>query len=196
MSKSLALFDFDGTLTNRDTLLDFIIYTVGIPKTMLGSILLSPILLSYKIGFCNNQEAKEKVISHFFKGWKVEKFSEVGSDYSRSRLPKILKDSALEKLKWHINRGHEVVVVSASIEEWIIDWTNRLNINLIATQLEKNGDILTGEFESKNCFGSEKVRRIKQQYNIEAYDCIYAYGDTDGDKPMLALGDKVFFKSF
>lgn len=196
MAKSLALFDFDGTLTKRDTLFDFIIYAVGIPKTILGLVLLSPILISYKIGLYNNQKAKEKVVSHFFKGWNAKMFAELGSEYSKNRLPKILKTSGIERLKWHINSGHDVAIVSASIEEWIIEWTNKMDIKLIATQLEKNEGILTGEFETNNCYGAEKVKRIKEYYNLREYKFIYAYGDTTGDKQMLKLADQSFYKPF
>ena len=196
MAGSLVLFDFDGTLTTRDSLPDFLIYAVGIPKTIWSSILLSPILLNYKIGLYDNQKAKEKVISHFFRGWKVKKFSEVSSNYSRNRLPEILKTSGVEKLKWHINSGHEVAIVSASIEDWIIDWTDKLDINLIATKLEKKEGLLTGQFKTKNCYGTEKVFRIKKHYNLKEYKYIYAYGDTEGDKPMLKLADKAKYRCF
>ncbi|MGM0582470.1 MAG: HAD-IB family hydrolase [Bacteroidota bacterium] len=196
MSKSLALFDFDGTLTKRDTLLDFIIYTSGLPRTILGAIILSPFLISYKLGLYNNSKAKEKVISYFFKGWAAEEFSVAGANYATKRLPKTLKSSAKEKIKYHLDSGHEVAVVSASIEDWIIEWTNELDIKLIATQLEKKEGIVTGEFETKNCYGPEKVKRIKEKFNIEEYDCIYAYGDTEGDQPMLELADKAYYKPF
>lgn len=195
MANSLALFDFDGTLTKRDTLFDFIIYSVGFPKTILGIILL-PILISYKIGLYDNQKAKEKVIAYFFKGWDAKKFAEAGSDYSKNRLPKILKASGIDRLKWHINNGHDVAIVSASIEEWIVEWTNKLDIRLIATQLRKKEGILTGQFKTKNCHGAEKVNRIKELYNLNEYEYIYAYGDTSGDKEMLELADQSFYKSF
>lgn len=196
MAKSLALFDFDGTLTKRDTLFDFIIYTVGIPKAILGSILLSPILISYKIGLYDNQKAKEKVVSHFFKGWNAKRFAEIGSDYAKNRLPNILKTSGIERVKWHINKGHDVAIVSASIEEWIIEWTNKLDIKLIATQLVKKEGFLTGQFKTKNCHGVEKVNRIKEEYNINEYESVYAYGDTNGDKQMLELADQSYYKPF
>ena len=196
MSDTLALFDLDGTLTKRDTLLDFIFYSIGLPKVIWNSILLSPTLLKYKLGFYDNEKAKEKVISHFFKGWEKKKFTELGLKYSKNRLPKILKTSGIKKLNWHISCGHQVAIVSASIEDWIIGWTNKLGIELIATKLEDKEGFLTGKFKTKNCYGIEKVNRIKTFYNLNEYVEIYGYGDTKGDKPMLNIVNNAYYRSF
>ena len=47
-----------------------------------------------------------------------------------------------------------------------------------------------------DCNGLEKVRRIKKKYNLNKYAKIYAYGDTEGDKPMLDIADISFYRAF
>ena len=66
---NLALFDFDGTLTSKDSLPDFIQYAVGKPTYYFGLLLLSPVLFSYLIGIIRNDVAKKKLIGRYFKGW-------------------------------------------------------------------------------------------------------------------------------
>ena len=44
---NLALFDFDGTITNRDSFIDFIKFAKGNLKFFQGFMILSPILILY-----------------------------------------------------------------------------------------------------------------------------------------------------
>jgi len=196
MARSLALFDFDGTLTTCDSLADFIIYAVGIPKVLLGTTRLAPLMLLYKMGIMDNGRAKERVISYFFKEWDAEIFSQTGREYAQQQLPHILRPEAVKRLQWHLEQNHEIAIVTASIEDWIITWTNNINVELIGTRIEKKDGILSGRFATKNCYGKEKVRRINEKYQLSRFKTIYAYGDSSGDKPMLQLADKAFYKSF
>ena len=71
-----------------------------------------------------------------------------------------------------------------------------MEIGLISTQLETINDKLTGNIAGKNCNGEEKATRIRSIYNLAEFDEIYCYGDSNGDKQMLALGTKTFYKPF
>jgi phosphatidylglycerophosphatase C len=193
---ALALFDFDGTLTTKDSLSDFILFSFGKPKTVIGGILLSPTLAGYALGLMDNSKAKQQVLKYFFGGMSVEKMNELGQRYAKECLPKILRPAGLEKLKLHQQQGHKTVIVSASTEYWLKSWTDSMGFDLLATQLEVKDNRLTGCFEGENCHGEEKVRRIQASYDLTQFDEIYAYGDTSGDKPMLALAHQGFYKPF
>ena len=192
----LALFDFDGTITKDDSLLKFIRFVVGDGRFIFGLVVLSPILVAYKLKLIPNYKAKQKMLSWFFKGMSKEAFLKVANEYSLVHIDKILRPKAIEKINWHKNQGHKVVVVSASIECWLRPWCEKNGLELIATKLEIKDDIVTGKLLSKNCYGVEKVNRIKELYNIEKYDYIYAYGDSSGDKQMLELAHEKFYKPF
>jgi phosphoserine phosphatase len=71
-----------------------------------------------------------------------------------------------------------------------------MQVTLLATRLEVSGNRLTGRIEGANCHGEEKVRRIRDAYQLKEYSQVYAYGDTKGDLPMLALADIRFYKPF
>lgn len=190
---SMALFDFDGTLTHKDSMVDFINFAKGKYKMVTGAIVLSPILLRYKLKIIDNGRAKESVLRYFFNGFDAKEFSQIGNNYALKSLPKIIRSDGLKRLHWHIKEKHKVVIVSASPEKWLKAWTETIGADLIGTLLEEKDGKLTGKYNGQNCHGQEKVRRIKQCFNLDHYDKIYAYGDTPGDYPMLKLADEAFY---
>lgn len=192
----LSLFDFDGTITTKDSLADFTQYAVGKPAYYLGLLSLLPILTAYKLKLIPNYIAKEKLITHFFKDWDVEHFQKLADQYSIEQIDKIIRPKAMEKIKWHQSQNHKVVIVSASIECWLKKWCQSNNIDLISTRLESIDGKLTGKLATKNCHGIEKVNRIKEQYELNNFDYIYAYGDSIGDKEMLELSNQSYYKIF
>jgi len=189
VSMKIAFFDFDGTITTRDSFIDFLIYATGYLNFILGIFILSPALLAFKCNLIPNWRAKEIVLSHFFKSWDLEKFRALASKYARERLPRIIRTTSMQRIAWHKSQGDRVVVVTAAIDCWIIDWCDRHGLDLLATRLEVADGRLTGRLATKNCYGQEKVRRIKAAYNLEEFSQIYAYGDSPGDSEMLALAD-------
>ena len=196
MSKKIVFFDFDGTITTDDSLLKFIRFVVGDRRFLLGLIVLSPMLVLYKLKLIPNYKAKQYMLSWFFKGMSKDDFLKVANEYSLVHIDKILRPKAIEKINWHKNQGHKVVVVSASIECWLRPWCEKNGLELIATKLEIKDDIVTGKLLSKNCYGVEKVNRIKEIYNLKDFEYIYSYGDSSGDKQMLELAHEKFYKPF
>jgi len=193
---NLALFDFDGTITTKDSLVDFLKFAVGKPYYFIGLLLLSPVLLAYKVGFISNDTAKEILITHFFKDWRFDRFKKIADQYSVEKIDKIIRPIAFDKIRWHQDQGHKVVIVSASIDCWLKKWCKNHNIDLIATKLEVIEGKVTGKFAGKNCKGIEKVKRIKERYNLSEYIVVFAYGNSAGDKEMLSIADKQYYRCF
>ena len=192
----LALFDFDGTITTKDSLVDFIQFAVGKPGYYAGLTKLSPMLTAYTLKLIPNDIAKERLIGHFFGEWESEKFQQLAEQYSFEKIDTIVRPEAMERVRWHQEQGDHVVIVSASMECWLTGWCKKKNIELISTQLETIDGRLTGRFATKNCYGVEKANRVKEIYNLEEYDHIYAYGDSRGDRELLALANESFYKPF
>ena len=192
----LALFDFDGTITKNDSLIKFIRFVVGDVKTLSGMMLLSPMLTMCKLKIIPNYKAKQIMLSYFFKGMDEQQFQKFAEEYSLKHIDTILRPKAMEKIAWHKELGHKVIVVSASIECWIRPWCDQNGLDLIATRVEIKDGLMTGKFLTKNCYGIEKVNRVKEVYNLDDCDHIYAYGDSRGDKELLEFADKSFYKPF
>jgi len=192
----IALFDFDGTITTDDSLIKFIRFVVGDIKTLWGMICLSPMLIGYKLKFIPNYKAKQMMLSYFFKGVDEQQFKKVAEEYSLKQIDTILRPKAMKKIAWHKEQGHKVVIVSASIECWLKPWCDKNELDLIATKIEMHDGVVTGKLLTKNCYGIEKANRVSAEYNLNDYDYIYAYGDSRGDKELLALANESFYKPF
>ena len=196
VKKGIAFFDFDGTITTHDTLLEFIRFTKGLPRFALGFLLLAPWLVAFKLKLLNNQSAKEKMLGHFFKGLSESEFREFCRNFAAARLPGLIRKGAMAEIRKHQAEGYVVVVVSASPENWIADWAKGLGVELIASRLEITEGRLTGRIAGKNCHGPEKVRRILEKYSLDQFEVIYAYGDTPGDRQMMELATDSYYRPF
>lgn len=194
--KVLALFDFDGTLTKKDTMFEFIRFSKGNLMLLIGLIISFPILVLYKLGFYSNEKAKEFFLSFFFKGSNIDDLFKIGKKFANARIEKILYKDAKKAIEWHKSNNHKIIVISASIDIWLSEWCKKNKIHLISTKLHvKNGKI-SGRLLTKNCFGPEKVNRLKKEFNLSKFSLIYAYGDSRGDKEMLSLADKGYYREF
>lgn len=190
MKRTIAVFDFDGTLTTKDTLLEFIKFACGKRKFYMGFLLYSPILVLMKLRLYPNWKAKEKIFSYYFKGMNYKNFQKLGKSFA-SVIDGIRRESTINILKKHLAEGHDVYVISASIEEWVKPWCEKFQVKaVLGTMIEVNKEgHLTGKFLTNNCYGQEKVNRlIKVEPQREEY-YLYAYGDSKGDKKILEYAD-------
>ena len=194
--KQIAFFDFDGTITTKDSFLEFIKYQKGTFKFYLGFLLNSPFIVAYKLGIISNQSAKEKVMRFFFGKMPIEKFQLACDEFSEKAIPSLIRPKALLEIKKLQEAGVEVVIVSASAENWLRNWCNTQRVSLLATRMQQNNGSITGKIEGLNCHGEEKVRRVHEAYDLSEYSRIYCYGDTKGDKPLLGLATFSFYKPF
>jgi phosphatidylglycerophosphatase C len=192
----LVLFDFDGTVTSKDTLLEFLFFHKGRFKVLFGFIVLSPVLALYSLGLIANWKAKQALLRYFIGGEKLSDFNSACIRFARQKLPRLIRPKGLHLMEQYLRDKATVVVVSASPENWVGPWCERRGIMYLATQLETKGDIVTGSICGKNCYGPEKVNRVMKRFNDSDYDEIIAYGDSSGDKELLDLAHQKFYKPF
>ena len=184
--KRYALFDFDGTITTKDTLFDFIRFTYG-RSGLVKCLLLNMWNLSlYAAKLRSNEKAKEIMLATMIKGTNAAVFEEQCKRYSMERVPQIVRENTKEIIEKHLTDGETLIIVSASPENWIRPWAMKNGFTeVIATKLEEKDGMLTGKFASRNCYGVEKVNRLKEFFTDRQQVYITAYGDSNGDKPML-----------
>jgi HAD superfamily hydrolase (TIGR01490 family) len=191
--KKIYAFDFDGTLTTKDTLIEFIRYAKGSMALGLGFMRYAHLLVLMKIGLYPNYKAKQKVFAHFFKDTTLDDFNALCKAFAASSSH-LLRPNAIEAINHAIKEGSEVLIVSASIDNWVQPFFPQVKV--VGTQIEVIDGKLTGRFLSKNCYGQEKVNRILSLYpNRQDYH-LTAYGDSRGDREMLAFADESYFKPF
>lgn len=192
----IAFFDFDGTITRKDTLFEIIRFQKGAAVFYAGMALLSPLLVMFKLRLIANQKMKEIVLKFFFNNTPVEKFQQQCNAFCRERLPALLRPKALNAIAWHQAEGHKVYIVTASAENWVAPWSETLGVPCLGSRLQiKNGRV-TGLLTGLNCNGNEKVCRIREAVHLTTFETIYAYGDSSGDREMLALAQHRGFRAF
>lgn len=189
--REIAVFDFDGTLTTKDSMLEFVKYVKGTRALLLGLLRFAPQIMLMKLRIVDNHSMKEKVLAHFFKGMKHSEFQEYGMTFA-SRLSEMLNHGTAAILQQHLSEGADVYVVSASVVEWVRPFCQTLGVkNIIGTEMEVDSQgVLTGRFSTHNCYGPEKVRRFLKEEPLRDTYYLYAYGDSKGDYDMFALADK------
>ena len=196
MKQGLALFDFDGTITSKDSLLEFIKFSVGKSKFAMVMGLFSPLIFYYIFIKKDGEIAKQKVLSFLYKGKSEAELKALGKTFAEKIIPGILMQKAMDEIQKFKQLGYRIVVISASLEIWLKPWTDSLGVELICTKMKFDQEKFTGSFATANCNGNEKVNRIKSLLRLEDYHPIYAYGNSSGDRPMLALADYGFFRHF
>ena len=195
--KVIALFDFDGTITTKDSLTAFLLFNFGIVRCGLVVIVYVPVHLLYKLKLISSTTAKNFLLPFFLKNVTVSKFNKMCEVFCKNKSPEMINIKAFERIQWHQQKKHEVVIVSASVYQWIKPLASSLEIKkVIATKLEIVNDKLTGKLSGKNCNHEEKVIRIKMQIpDIDEYE-VYAYGNSKSDRFMLSIANKQFYKIF
>jgi HAD superfamily hydrolase (TIGR01490 family) len=196
VSSIIAFFDFDGTITTRDTLLEFIKFSKGRFRFYLGFALNSPWLVAMKLKLISNQAAKERIWTWFFRGCPEGSFQEQCNRFAADVLPSLIRPKALKEIRVLREKNATIVIVSASPVDWVGRWAGSLPAECIATRVQVAGQLLNGKILGRNCHGEEKVTRIRNAYQLSVYDHIYAYGDSTGDRPMLGLAHSAFYKPF
>lgn len=189
-NKKVVVFDFDGTLTRKDTLFEFIKYSCGTLSLLWGILLCSPIVIATLIGLYPRGKAKERLFSHFFKGCDYGRFAMLGKQFVEV-VRKMERKDIVSVLENHIESKDIVYIISASIEEWILPWSNSIGkIKVLSTKIEiDHNGFLTGRFLTKNCSGYEKINRLlKVEPDRDNY-LLYAYGNGRGDKEMIDFAD-------
>ena len=203
MKKKIYAFDFDGTLTTRDTLIAFIRYAKGTRAFVLGFLRHAHLLVLMKLGLYPNWKAKQKIFSYFFKGMSLGDFYALCQRFAADNR-QLLRPEGVRTLEQARADGADIVIVSASIDNWVKPFftspdglaDNLPKITVLGTQIEIADRKLTGRFLTKNCYGPEKVNRIQAQYPNRGKYSLIAFGDSRGDKELLAFADEAHYKPF
>ena len=192
----VAAFDFDGTLTHRDTLVPFLLHVVGLGHFVRNAWVLFPTFAGYGLGIIPNNLAKQRVISRFFAGLPIATLRNKATEFAEHQLPKLIRQEAAQRFAWHKQQGHHCIVISASLELYVRPWALKTGFDdVLATQLEIRPDgSVSGNLLGANCFGIEKVRRLDALLGARSNYILYAYGDSRGDKELLSVADYAYYR--
>jgi phosphatidylglycerophosphatase C len=182
VSRPVAAFDFDGTITRSDTLVPFLALIAGWPRVVGAAVRHAP-------SFRDRDRAKERVLRTVLAGRAETELRRLGREYA-SELPNRFRPELLDRIDWHRREGHELVIVSASLRYYLDHVAKALGIGtVIGVEMEVVDGRLTGELARPNVRGPEKARRLKEWWGDRPATELWAYGNSSGDEALLALAD-------
>src|SRR5687767_13366823 len=127
-ASTLVLFDFDGTITTKDTLIEFVHFYRGKKQYWRGMLMLSPILTLFALKIIPNWKAKQFFLSQFFKGEKISEFNARCLDFSKKVLPALVRPGAKKAIEDYLKQNTTIAVVTASAENWVKPWCDQNGI--------------------------------------------------------------------
>lgn len=191
---NLALFDFDGTITQDDRFTPFVKFSTNSIRLAWGALRLSREISAYRQGKLSASNMRTAIVQMAYGGRSLSVVDEYGLSYALQEIPKRIRKKSQERIEWHRERGDTVVVVSASLGAYLRPWCRKWELQLICNELDAVHGRLSGRYAGIDCSGAEKARRVREQYILEEYDEVYAYGDTIEDRELLALASRKFYR--
>jgi len=196
-SATIAAFDFDGTLTTRDSLFRFISWRRGHAEVALDLVSTLPLLALYSARLVGNESHKMALFARAFRGMPADAYGRRADEFARSEIPGMIRAEALGRVRFHQQRGDRVVLVTASPTDWIVPWAASEGITeTIGNPAEVSDGTVTGRLAGANCYGPEKVRRLLALNPERESYTLFAYGDGRGDRELLAAADHPYYRRF
>lgn len=191
---NLALFDFDGTITTREMFRPFLAYAASPRRLAVGQLLFAAMVVGYKLGLVPSNVIRACAVRFGFTGTDASVVREKGRRFSLDVLPGVLRNIAVQRIRWHKQQGDKVVVVSGALDVYLSHWCHQHDLEWICSELEVKDGILTGRYRGAQCVNQEKSRRVQETYDLAAFPVVYAYGDTKEDLDLLQIAHRRYFR--
>ncbi|WP_019594327.1 HAD-IB family hydrolase [Thioalkalivibrio sp. ALM2T] len=193
LARRIVLFDFDGTLTRRDSLFPFLRHALGTTEFLRRLPACLPALTGLALKRLSNQDAKEAVLTRMLAGETLAHLQACGREFAEQRLDRLLRPAGMRRLQSHQANGDTCVLVSASLDLWLQPWAERHGIQAVVSSRLAVDDAgrVTGRLDGTNCRGAAKPAAVAAWLATlppeEPVDLAAAYGDSAADRPMLEL---------
>lgn len=193
--RRVAAFDFDGTLSRRDTLIPFLAQVSGRRRfaQVCGQLGLSGARRT--VDLRDRDGVKEQLLRRLFAGRDEAELRRLGQQYARDLLSDQLRPEVLTRLEDHRRAGHEVLFVSASLVYYLEPLADMLDLQgVLAVEPEQHQGRLTGELVRPNVRAEQKALRLREWLGqpesgpLEGIE-LWGYGNSSGDHELLAMSD-------
>jgi phosphatidylglycerophosphatase C len=194
--RPIAAFDFDGTLTARDSFIAFLTWSIPPARLAAALIRLAPAFLLYLL-IRKRGRLKAATIKVLLGGVHRSELQAQARAFAAAKADRLLRPDARAAWARLRAQGFILAIVTASPEDIVAPFARGLGADvLIATRIKVDSDgRLTGALDGRNCRGPEKVRRLYEVFGPDM-DLAQAYGDTRGDREMLATATSGHMKLF
>lgn len=188
-SSTLVIFDLDGTLIRNDSYLSFLIFTlIHKPIRVFSAIGLVRAVWKFKLGQHSNSWLKEQFLAAILAGLERSELRRLTDRFVSQLIRRHFQKIAAARLESHKNQGHRIVLASASFDFYVEQIAYHLGIEeTVCTRSAWRGDKLLHYINGQNCYGEEKLNRIKLHLSEIDFqpDQVIAYSDHHSDLPLL-----------
>ena len=197
----VAAFDFDGTVTDRDTLVPFLARAFGRMRVGATFAALTMPGIGHVLGLVTIDEFKVRVLRRLMAGEPVGRLRALGDAHARALVP-WLRPEALRRIAWHRAQGHELVLVSSTLDLYLarvgadLGFDHVLCTRLAARRGADGVERFDGGLDGVDCAGPEKLHRLAALVGDLSAVELHAYGDSAGDAALLAAADHAHFRPF
>jgi phosphatidylglycerophosphatase C len=194
--RPVVAFDFDGTLTTHDSFMAFLRWRAGPVRFALGMVQLLPATVAY-LGHRDRGRIKAAAVGVFLRGLTRAELEASARDFAARTWDGFMRPDALATWRDWQEKGAVMTIVTASPEEVVAPFARRLGAEvLLGTRLSCDAEgRIDGAFVGENCRALEKVVRLEQRFGPNLR-LAAAYGDTSGDREMLAIAEAPGFRVF
>jgi phosphatidylglycerophosphatase C len=184
----IAIFDLDGTITRRDTLMPLVVrWLARRPWQLLKLARVLPAVVRYLLDR-DRGVLKQGLLRATLRGAARGELAAFSERFVRDRIARHCFRDALAAIQRHRNAGHYLVLMSASVDFYIPIFGQQLGFDhVISTEVAWQGDRLEGTLTSANRRGEEKARCLRELLATRGATESYAYGNSDSDLPHLVL---------
>lgn len=190
---SIVIFDLDGTITRHDTYVRFLLFSIyQQPLKILQLPMLAIDVLRHKLGRQTNTWLKKRFLRAVLAGQNRDIIIKRGHSFSRYVASKGVRQDAIAIIKSHQELGHDLVLLSASLDIYVELLGKLLGFKyIICTRTTWDNDVLASELDGGNCYGETKIQRLKIWLADRPGSSIrVAYGDHESDFPLLRLAQR------
>lgn len=190
----ISVFDFCKTLVNIESADKFCIFALKEEKRffflVIGLLITSrPIRI-----FLNIFGIKIKfVLLNLLRGISKEKLEKIAKKYSKFIEENYLNLNVLHSLAEQQKALKKIFVISAGYSIYIKYFLKNFNVTLLSNDFEYDKNKFTGKITGKDCYGKEKLKRLKKELNnYKEFKISSSYSDSFSDMPIFDISIKKF----
>ncbi|WP_257388171.1 HAD-IB family phosphatase [Tahibacter caeni] len=183
----LALFDFDGTLTERETFPLFVRAVTPRLRATACSFALLPLIAGCRLGWIGGTVTRAGIVRVALRGLPAEAVAAAGERFAEAVEPTLLRPQAWARLQRHRDRGDAVAIVPGALDAYLAPWCRAQGLTLFCSSLEQRDGRSTGRYRGAQSVGAEKARCVRAHYDFGRFADVHAYGDTPEDRELMAL---------
>lgn len=194
--RPLVAFDFDGTLTTRDSFMAFLAWRAGRRRYALGLSRLGVASAAWLV-HRDRGRLKAAAVNEFLKGLTRDELEQDARAFAEHFNHSLLRPDALATWRRWRAKGARMLIITASPEILVAPFARGLGADfLLGTALAfDDQDRVTGALGGENCRGPQKVARLRELFGPDVR-LAAAYGDTSGDAEMLSIADEKGYRVF